>query len=124
MRWKLANFMRNRNGTDELSRCIFTISLLFYLMSVIFRSSILYFVAVIGIFYSFFRVFSKDIAERQRENGKFIQFFQLQKKKFKMRKEYRVFTCKGCGQHIRVPKKKGKVEVTCPICGRKTIHRT
>ena len=31
---------------------------------------------------------------------------------------------RGQKVHIRVPKKKGKVEVTCPVCGRKSIHRT
>ena len=44
--------------------------------------------------------------------------------RFEMRKEYRIFRCKGCGRNIRVPRGKGKLEITCPLCGRKVIHRT
>lgn len=116
--------MQQRNGNDELCRVTFIASVIVYVLSVVFNSSLFYLLALCGIIYSLFRMFSKNVAARQKENQQFLQFFSLQKKRFSMRKEYRVFTCKGCGQHIRVPRKKGKVEVTCPICGRKAIHRT
>ena len=124
LRWKLSNFMQQRNGNDEMCRTVFIVSIVVYVLSIIFRSSLLYWLAFVGIIYSLFRMFSRNVAARQKENQQFLQFFSLQKKRFNMRKEYRIFTCKGCGQHIRVPRKKGKVEVTCPICGRKAIHRT
>lgn len=116
--------MQQRNGNDEMCRTAFIASIVVYVLSIIFRSSLLYWLAFVGIIYSLFRMFSRNVAARQKENQQFLQFFSLQKKRFDMRKEYRIFTCKGCGQHIRVPRKKGKVEVTCPICGRKAIHRT
>lgn len=31
---------------------------------------------------------------------------------------------KSCGQKIRVPKGKGKIEITCPKCGQKFVKRT
>lgn len=123
--------MQSRNGNDDLCRTTFIASILLYILSVILDilslesiGSILYFVAFCGIIYSLFRMLSGNVMARQRENEKYLQFISLQKKRYAMRKEYRIFACKGCGQHIRVPKKKGKVEVTCPVCGRKTIHRT
>ena len=131
LKWKLVNFMRQRNGNDNLSRITFLVSVILYLVSIIldiismeFVGSILYVIGFAGIIYSLFRIFSGNVPARQQENEKYLQFVRLQKKRFSMRKEYRIFTCKGCGQHIRVPKKKGKVEVTCPVCGRKEIHRT
>lgn len=124
LKWKLTNFMQHRNGSDDLCRSVLIVSILLYIISMLIRSSFLYLLSFCGIVYSLFRIFSGNIAKRQRENEKYVQFVRLQKKRFSMRKEYRIFTCKGCGQHIRVPRKKGKVEVTCPICGRKAIHRT
>ena len=49
-----------------------------------------------------------------------IYFFLL----FDQHKAYRIFKCKGCGRRIRVPKGKGKVEITCPLCEKKIIRRT
>jgi len=34
------------------------------------------------------------------------------------------FSCKGCKKTLRVPKNKGKVVVTCPICKKETIKKT
>ena len=116
--------MQQRNGNDELCRVTFIVSIIVYVLSVVLNSSLFYLLALCGIIYSLFRMFSKNVPARQKENQQFLQFFSLQKKRFAMRKEYRIFTCKGCGKHIRVPRKKGKVEVICPICGRKAIHRT
>ncbi|MBS6723008.1 MAG: hypothetical protein KH268_08460 [Clostridiales bacterium] len=131
LKWKLANFLQRRNGNDDLSRITFLVSVILYLVSIVLDilslesiGSILYVIGFAGIIYSLFRIFSGNVPARQRENDKYLHFISLQKKRFAMRKEYRIFACKGCGQHIRVPKKKGKVEVTCPVCGRKAIHRT
>jgi len=37
---------------------------------------------------------------------------------FENRKYARVFLCKKYGRYIRVSKKKGKIEVICPKCGK------
>lgn len=50
--------------------------------------------------------------------------FNLYKLKYEQRREYKIFQCKSCGRKIRVPRGKGKIEVTCPICGNKKICRT
>lgn len=124
LKWKLANFMQHRNGSDDLCKGVLIGSILLYIVYVLTQYSFLYLLSFCGILYALFRTFSRNIAKRQTENEKYLRFFRLQKKRFSMRKEYRIFTCKGCGQHIRVPRKKGKVEITCPVCGRKAIHRT
>ena len=50
--------------------------------------------------------------------------FSFYKLKYDQRKEYNIFKCKSCGRKVRVPRGKGKIEVTCPICGNKKICRT
>ena len=32
-------------------------------------------------------------------------------------KEHRYFRCPNCGQYLRVPRGKGKINVTCRNCG-------
>lgn len=121
---KLYDVMQGRNGVDDLGRVIFIISLVLYVLSGFLRNGFLQMLSLIGLIYTMYRAFSRDLRSRQEENRKYLQFLNLQKMRFEMRKEYRIFKCKGCGRNIRVPKGKGKVETTCPLCGRKEIHRT
>jgi len=37
---------------------------------------------------------------------------------------YRIYKCPSCGQKTRVPKHKGRIEITCPRCGNSFIKRT
>lgn len=118
------NFMRGRNGTDDLARVVLWGALACYLISLLTKVSVFYTLAIVGMAYALFRCMSKDIMNRSAENRKFLKFLNLQKLKFEQRKDYKIFACKSCGRTIRVPKKKGKIEVTCPTCGNKSIHRT
>lgn len=38
--------------------------------------------------------------------------------------DYTVTPCESCNKRMRVPKGKGKLKVTCPNCGHKTIKNT
>ena len=124
LRWKIQKFMRGRNGVDELNRVLIYTVLAVYILSMIFRSSILYYIALAGMIYSFYRTFSKNLYVRREENRKFVTWMETTRIKMEQRKDYKIFKCKGCGRNIRVPRGKGKIEVTCPMCGNKTIHRT
>lgn len=37
---------------------------------------------------------------------------------------YRIYKCPSCGQKTRVPKHKGRIEITCPRCRNSFIKRT
>lgn len=124
LRNMLQNFMYGRNGADELSRTITIASLIVYVISMFLQNGLLYYLALIGIIYSMFRMFSKNVSARQQENQKLVDFIKLNKLRYEQRKEFRIFKCKGCGRNVRVPKGKGKIEITCPVCGRKEVHRT
>ncbi len=120
----LANFMRGRNGTDDLGKVVLWASLACYLISLVTKLSVFYTLGILGMAYALYRCMSRDIMNRSAENRRFQKFLSLQKLKWEQRKDYKIFACKRCGRTIRVPKKKGKIEVTCPTCGNKSIHRT
>lgn len=124
LKWKLQSFMNGRNGLDECAKYSYITGIVVYVISLITGSGLLYYVSALLLIYGIFRVFSKNTAARQSENRKILDEVDFQKQRFAQRKEYRLYKCKGCGRKIRVPKGKGKVEVTCPICGNKEIHRT
>ena len=116
--------MRGRNGADELGRVTIYGSFILYIISLLSNSQILYFISLAGIIYSTYRLLSKDLYARREENRKFTTWWETTRIKMSQRKDYKIFKCKGCGRNIRVPRGKGKIEVTCPMCGNKTIHRT
>ena len=117
-------FMRGRNGVDELNRILTYVMLIVYVISLFTKSTVLYYISFIGLIYITYRMLSKNLYVRREENRKFVTWMETTRIRFEQRKDYKIFKCKGCGRNIRIPRGKGKIEVTCPMCGRKTIHRT
>lgn len=136
-------FMQGRNGVDSLSRFLNRVGLVFLILAifcsiltvafsgramqaaVVFR--ILYFVLYgIGLalfIWAYFRIFSRNVANRQKENTVFqyrrqkvYRFFSGKKEEWKNRKLYKYFKCPQCGQRLRAPRNKGKIRVTCHSC--------
>jgi predicted RNA-binding Zn-ribbon protein involved in translation (DUF1610 family) len=143
---RLQEFMRGRNGTDELNRFLLIVALAVLIIGFFFPSTIvalicdpvcLIFLAII-----YFRMLSKNLTKRRRENeryraiiakmGKPFESLRNTSKRNRNRasaatpyiKENKIYTCKSCGQMLRVPKGKGKVKVTCPKCGTSFIKHT
>lgn len=129
MAYKFQRLMTGRYGIDQLWRAL----LLFYLLGIII-ANILYrfskiaygafFVLSLAILiFAVFRVFSKNIEARRNENavwlkfmGKIKQKFLFEKNKFKQRKTHKFVKCSKCKKNLRLPKHKGKINVTCPHC--------
>jgi DNA-directed RNA polymerase subunit RPC12/RpoP len=116
--------MYGRNGLDDCGKVAIAAALIAYVFAVIFRQSILSFISLVLLYYALFRMLSRNKEKRMLENQKFINYFQALKLNFEQRKTHRIFVCKRCGKKIRVPKGKGKIEITCPLCGNRMIHRT
>ena len=124
IKWHIQKLMMGRNGRDELETAVFYCSIFVYLLGGLFRLGLLQIFAWFGLLYSLFRVISKDVCKRREENRKFLQRLEFLKLRISMRKTHKIYRCKGCNRKIRVPKGKGKIEITCPMCGRKMIRRT
>ena len=81
--------------------------------------------------YYIFRTMSRNIEARRQENRWFLGWFSPivkwcsgRVKMLKQSGQYRFFRCKSCGQTLRVPKKRGKIQITCPKCGAKMVKKT
>ncbi|MBE6900309.1 MAG: hypothetical protein E7479_06570 [Ruminococcaceae bacterium] len=127
---KLREFMYGRNGTDQLSLALVAGGFFFYTLYVFSRSRIFYLVSLILYGISIFRTLSKNIGKRREENQKFLNLWYKLKNKwvgikadFEERKTYKHFKCPSCGQKIRIPRGRGKIEIRCPKCSNRFIKK-
>lgn len=128
---KLRQFMAGRYGIDHLGRATAVAYIVISLLSIFLHSPIFVILAYALLFLFFFRCFSKNADKRIAENRHFFQFTQkLKQKKIAKKRQWderdthRYYTCKQCGQTIRVPKGKGKICITCPKCHSEFIKKT
>ena len=124
IRSALYRFMYGRYGTDTLGNVLLityiTIVVLhtlltFFVESLIFDASVAV-VSVALIIAVFGRMFSRNIAKRQKENQRFCGFFKLIKNKFRDRRTHVYRKCPKCRAVLRLPHNKGKHFVICPRC--------
>lgn len=123
LREKFMRFMAGRYGTDSFSKFLLVICLLCLVINMIFRIPALYLVGLAILVYCYFRMFSRNYAKRSAENAFYLKrtegirrFFRKQKSHSQIRKTHHLYKCRKCGQMIRIPKGKGRIEITCPKC--------
>lgn len=128
IKWYIQRFMIGRNGRDELQTMVLYGAFVMYVLASVFdRLFSIPFFNILGwvaVLYSLYRFCSKDVNHRREENRKFLQEIEFLKLRISMRKTHKIYRCKGCGRKIRVPKGKGKIEISCPLCGNKFVRRT
>ena len=108
---RLQRFMYGRYGSDELTLFIMGAALL--------------------LIWATFRSLSRNLAARRGERERYLRliskpkkFFKLQKNKHRDRKTHKYFRCAHCRAILRVPRGKGKIDVTCPRCCKVTVKKT
>ena len=125
LRQALASFMYGRYGVDKLYWFLFGIWAFLTVINAFIGSTLLYIAGLLVLGYQFFRVFSKNIYSRSRENQAFLRFFEKAKSIFALqtsrirdigKKRYR--RCRNCKAVLRLPIKRGKKTVKCPKCNR------
>ncbi|MEQ3347147.1 hypothetical protein AAA073_06850 [Peptoniphilus senegalensis] len=128
---KMRNFMVGRYGQDELGKFILSLTLILLVINLFVKTSALSAVALMLIFYSYYRIFSRDTSARYAENKKFLDTieplrrkFFTSKNKYENRKVYKYIKCPSCKLEMKVPKGKGKIKVTCKSCGNKFIIKS
>lgn len=109
---RFRRWMYGRYGVDKLSRTLIYVALAFCILSMFFRGGFFYFISIAIMVYSYYRIFSKKLQKRYAELQKYEKF----KSNISMRKTHHIYKCPNCKQKIRIPRGKGKIEVSCPKC--------
>ena len=128
MRKKLQNWMTGRYGSDELSFTLLILYLGVCIFAVLARLKILQLLALGLILWSLARILSRNSPARQAENEAYLNFLRSIGRSRRARQErkrdkaHRYYRCRQCGAMLRLPRGVGKVEITCPRCG-KTITK-
>lgn len=129
----LYRFMYGRNGVDALNWALFAVELVLSLLSSFVRvqavAATLYFLSVVLMFIVLIRIFSRNLTQRRAENARFLSWWAPKMdamrgaKARRADKAHKYVRC-SCGAYCRVPKGVGKVELTCPKCGKKRVVKT
>ncbi len=125
MNW-LARVLYGRNGIDPLSVALLIIGFIISFIARLFRFSIAYpiLMAVVYLLAALvlFRVFSRNIDRRRRENDAFMRLWGPVVKWFRMRRTisadqtHKYFRCPKCRELVRIPKGVGRVRIRCKRC--------
>jgi len=131
---RMYRFMIGRNGVDQLGRFCLFVSLGLVILTWFTHWGILYLAAMALLGYSYFRMMSKNVSHRYLENQRFLQIADritpvfrnawVKLKSMAPSNPYRVYVCPTCKQKVRVPKGKGRIEISCPRCHGTFIKRT
>ena len=135
LKYRLQQGMQGRYGNDELNRFLSIAAIVCFVIAILqFIWSPLYYAWYLGLvllIFQIFRSFSKNTYQRSKERDWFLGIrsrlsgeIKFQKKKWDQRGTSRFFRCPKCRQAIRVPKGRGRIEITCPKCGTKFVKKS
>ena len=130
MKEKFYRFMQGRYGIDQLNSFLMIVCVICFIVNMFIGSIVLTFIAYGTWLCVIFRMFSKNIYARNRENDKYLNFFSPLSRWLKLKlmskqdPSNKYFSCPKCKQMVRVPKGHGTVVVTCPNCQNKFEKRT
>ena len=130
MKEKFYHFMQGRYGIDQLNSFLMIVCIICFIVNMFIGSIVLTFIAYGTWLFVIFRMFSKNIYARNRENDKYLNFFSPLSRWLKLKlmskqdPSNKYFSCPKCKQMVRVPKGHGTVVVTCPNCQNKFEKRT
>lgn len=128
---RLRAYMAGRNGIDQLNIAVLVMALALNFAGRFTELLIFRLIASIGLVYAVFRLVSRNLSQRRAENYRFIHFPVFLRQLHRSRQdrkqqslEYRFFTCPDCKNKLRVPRGKGKLQITCPRCGQRFSGKT
>lgn len=125
MKNKIRTFLQNAYGFDQLSQHIYYVAIVLFIVSMFTKGNVLRLISLALMLYSLYRSLSSKRSKRARELVLYRRFIRNTKVRFKVfwlnikDRDYKYFICKSCGQQLRVPRKRGKLEVTCSRCRNK-----
>ena len=131
MREKLRRFMIGRYGTDGLNQFLSIASLVLLFIAIVSRISLFTWLSAAPLLFCCYRTFSSNISKRTEENYKFYTLkdrvdnkFRGLKEQWANRKVYHYYRCPQCRQKLRVPRGRGRIQISCPRCGTQFIKKS
>ena len=128
---RLAHFMYGRYGNDALTRFLSVLCLVLFFVYIVTRIFVFYIIALGLVAWSVFRSLSRNFTARRKELTAYLNisrkikgWFNLRKRMFNERKTTKYFKCKNCKAYLRVPKGRGRLEISCPKCRNTFIKKT
>lgn len=133
-RERFAEFMYGRNGIDALYHFLFWTIIALTLLNLFLKNSVISCIEILIFIYAIFRVLSRNVYRRQKENQIFLSMvskirrflskikhkitsnLSLIKSKWRDRKTHVYKKCPKCKNTLRLPKIKGKHTAACPCC--------
>ena len=128
----LARVMAGRYGMDQLGRFLYGATVVLMLLSLLSgRAGPFWLLGLLCCIWSLWRCMSRNTARRRRENEAYLRLkerllggFRGAGSRFRQRKEYRFFRCPSCRTWLRVPRNKGRIQITCRQCGERFVRKT
>ena len=113
------NFMMGRYGSDTLNKWLLIFGVVLILLGSLLGVAWLNLLAYVPLGWCIFRMYSRNISARRKENTAFVNFFNHLKDR-----EHRYYRCPRCRQTVRVPAGRGKINIRCPKCSEQFIKKT
>lgn len=128
-----SRFMQGRYGSygmDRLTKFLMAFWFVLFTISIFRPSRAFITVSLFFFFIIYFRLFSRNIPKRYRENEIYVQYAgkvrnfvsglghsaKHAQENAEQLRHYRIYQCPSCGQKIRIPRGKGKIVIRCPKC--------
>ena len=120
---RLMEWLRGRQGPDDLAVFSVNLAIVIVLVNVFARTGWLGWVGLALVAYAMFRIQSRNLGARARENEAFLRalgparpWVQNPRAAWAELRAYKHVRCSSCRQRVRVPRGKGRLRMTCPRC--------
>ena len=115
--------MIGRYGTDGLNQFLSMSSIVMLLVSLLTRVSLFTWLGAALLILCYYRSLSRNISKRTEENYRYYTLkdrvdgkFRGLKDQWANRKLYHYYRCPKCRQKLRVPRGRGRIQISCPRC--------
>ena len=115
-------FLSGRHGPDSLGNVILVLALTLAVINIFLRSLILQIIVYTLVFYQIYRLFSRNVEKRRKENRWFLDKTSYFKRKKEIKAQRRADRCHvykkcpKCKATLRLPYRVGKHKTVCPRC--------
>lgn len=87
---KMMRFMQGRYGSDQLARLTMYISFACLIVTIFWHNTFIYFLALVLLIYTYFRMLSRNISRRYNENQIYLKY------RYKVIAKFNGFKWQGC----------------------------